>query len=639
MRALLLILILFTNCVCRLQAQSEYRILPRDFNADKTQQMMRAFLRQQVHTAMDARRNELETALKSDKALAAYQQKRRKALLQSLGKLPERTPLNPKTTGTIQQPGFTIEKILYESQPGFHVTANLYRPEGTGPFPAILHPVGHSENGKAYESYQRVNRLLAQHGFIVLCFDPIGQGERKQILDETGTPRHRGSHEHQELGVAPILLGRSLGTYMLWDGVRGIDYLCSRPDVDPSRIGCTGNSGGGNLTSYLMAFDDRIVAAAPGCFMTTHRFKNESPGPGDAEQNLYGQIGAGFDHPDYILTRAPRPTLILAATKDFVPIEGTWDAYRQAKRVYTQLGYPERVDLIEANDKHGFSQRLREGAVRFFARWLQGRQLEVFETDDTPMLTDQELQVTPQGQVLSLKNERSLFDLFTNYEQQLAENRPPLTRKLIRQVTGIRHLKVLPDPGIRLLDSKEASISPQCLIITPEPGISLPALYWPDGKATPVLIASSSGMNSSVKSAQQLNAQGHPVLVVEVRDTGETKTRIWRFPGADYYIAHMLGRCWLAMQAEDLLISARWLQSQNKDKSVELQTEGELGPAALHAATLEPALISELKLKESLNSWHELMTSRNAFHHLHMAVQNGLTYYDLTDLDTLRSKK
>ncbi|WP_291169108.1 acetylxylan esterase [Gimesia sp.] len=635
MQKMLIFLILFTGCLSTAYAQSEYRVLPRDFNADKTEQMMRAYLRQQVHAAMEKRRSELEAALKSDKALAAYQQQRREALQQSLGILPERTALNPQTMGTIQQPGFTVEKILYESQPGFHVTANLYRPEGTGPFPAILHPVGHSENGKAYESYQRANRLLARHGFIVLCFDPIGQGERKQLLDKKGTPHHRGSHEHQELGVAPILLGRSLGSYMLWDGVRGIDYLCSRPDVDQSRIGCTGNSGGGNLTSYLMAFDDRIVAAAPGCFMTTHRFKNESPGPGDAEQNLYGQIGAGFDHPDYILTRAPQPTLILSATRDFVPIDGTWDAYRQAKRVYTRLGYPERVDLIEANDKHGFSQRLREGAVRFFARWLQKRHLEAFEVDDSPVLTDQELQVTLQGQVLKLQHERSLFDLFTDYEKQLAENRPPLTRELVRQVTGIRTLQDLPEPGIKRFENKKSTNSPQRLILTPEPGIQLPALYWSQGNETPILIAPSAGMNSSVKTAEQLNSQGHPVLIVEVRDTGETKTRNWRFPGADYYISHMLGRCWLGMQAEDLLVSARWLQSQHKANQVELHSEGELVPAALHAAALEPKLISQLQWDEGLNPWHELLTSREAFPHLHLAVQNVLSYYDLPDLKKL----
>lgn len=635
MRASISFCILIISCVLNVQAQSEYRVLPRDFNSDKTQQMMRSYLRQQVHAAMDQRRSELETSLKSEKAIAAYQQKRRKALQNSLGKLPERTPLNPQTRGTISQPGFTIEKILYESQPGFHVTAHVYRPEGTGPFPAILHPVGHSENGKAYESYQRANRLLAQNGFIVLCFDPIGQGERKQILDEAGSPHHRGTHEHQELGVAPILLGRSLGTYMLWDGVRGIDYLCSRPDVNRAKIGCTGNSGGGNLTSYLMAFDDRIVAAAPGCFMTTHRFKNESPGPGDAEQNLYGQIGSGFDHPDYILTRAPKPTLILAATKDFVPIDGTWDAYRQAKRVYTQLGYPERVDLIEANEKHGFSQRLREGAVRFFARWLQGRRLEVFEIDDSPVLTDQELQVTPQGQVLNMKDERSLFDLFTDYEQQLAAKRPPLTRRLVRQLTSIRVLKDLPEPKVELLENQKTLNAPERLVLTPEPGISLPALYWPEGNKSPILLAPSAGMNSSIKTAEQLNSEGHPVLIVEVRDTGETKTRNWRFPGADYYIAHMLGRCWLGMQAEDLLVSARWLQSQHNAKSVELQSDGALGPAALHAAALEPVLISQLQLKSELNSWRELLTSRDAFHQLHIAVQNGLAYYDLPDLNKL----
>ena len=114
------------------------------------------------------------------------------------------------------------------------------------------------------------------------------------------------------------------------------------------------------MTSYLMAYDERIARRRAGCFMTTHRRKNESPGPGDAEQNLFAQIREGFDHPDFILARAPKPTLILAATQDFVPIEGTWEAFRQAKRAYTQLGYPERVALIETNAKHGFSRRLRK---------------------------------------------------------------------------------------------------------------------------------------------------------------------------------------------------------------------------------------------------------------------------------------
>lgn len=639
-------------------AQNDFRVLPTDFNADKSQQMMRAYLRKQVHDALDQRLKELETALASREQLAAYQQRRRKFLHWTLGKMPPRSPLNERVTGTIEEDGFRIEKVLFESQPGFHVTANLYRPEGSGPFPAILHPCGHSENGKAAGAYQKANRLLAQNGFLVLCFDPIGQGERKQIFAADGKPAQRASSEHQQLGVAPILLGRSLASYMVWDAVRGLDYLCSRSDVDPQRIGCTGNSGGGNLTSYLMAYDDRIAAAAPGCFMTTHRRKNESPGPGDAEQNLYAQIRDGFDHPDFILARAPKPTLILAATYDFVPIEGTWEALRQAKRVYTKLGYPERVELIEAREKHGFSRRLREGAVRFFARWLQGRRIQVFESDDqeAPIRTERELQVTPDGQVHHLPRERSLLDLYAKYERQLADHRPKLTRGVVRNVTGIRQLDKLPKPKVKAVrppqrptgtrnnsndrsPTKAVFQSPKRLVFHPESGIVLPALHWPRGDAQPVLIAPSAGINSVVAEAERLNAKGHPVLIVEVRDTGETKTRNWRFVGADYYIAHMLGRCWLAMRTEDLLVSARWFAEQQNAGSVRLVADGEIGPAALHAAALEPALIATVDVEDGLTSWRELMTSTSAHRHLHNAVQNALSYYDLPDLASLVSKR
>jgi len=613
-------------------AQSEHRVLPADFNADKQQQMMRAYLRTQVHAALDRRLQELESELGSPAQISAFQQKRRDFLLWTLGEMPERTPLNARVTGTIEGDGFTIEKLLFESQPGFHVTGNLYRPQGPGPFPAILHPCGHSENGKAAGVYQQVNRLLARNGFIVLCYDPIGQGERKQIFAPDGNPSHRATSEHQELGVAAILLGRSLASYMVWDGVRGVDYLRSRPDVDPDRIGCTGNSGGGNMTSFLMAYDERIAAAAPGCFMTTHRRKNESPGPGDAEQNLFAQIRDGFDHPDFILTRAPKPTLILAATEDFVPIEGAWEAFRQAKRVYTRLGYPERIDLVETRATHGFSRRLREGAVRFFARWLQGRRIEVFEEDNVPVRPDVELQVTPAGQVRKMKGERSMFDLYAEYERQLADRRPKLTQDVVRKATGIRPLAQLARATVEVLAAVDL---PKRLIFRPEPGIVLPAIHWPEGDREPVLIAHDAGLNAAAAEAKKLHGQGHPVLIVDVRDSGETKTRNWRFPGADYYIAYMLGRSWLAMRAEDLLVSARWLAEQEGAQSVRLVAYGEIGPAALHAAALEPKWIDSVQVEGGLTSWHRLMTATDAHTHLHNAVHGALWHYDLPDLTSL----
>ncbi len=608
------------------------RVLPRDFNSDKTEQMMRSYLRKQVHAALDERLKELEVALASPEKFRAYQQKRRRFLSWSFGPMPNRNPLNAKVTGTIDCDGYVIEKVLYESQPGFHVTGNVYRPDGPGPFPAILHPCGHSENGKAYSSYQKANRLLARNGFIVLCFDPIGQGERKQLIGRDGKPLQRGSGEHQNLGVAPILLGRSLGSYMLWDAIRGIDYLISRPDVDPQRIGCTGNSGGGNLTSYLMAYDDRITAAAPGCFMTTHRRKNESPGPGDAEQNLRAQIGEGFDHPDFILTRAPKPTLILSATKDFVPIEGTWEAFRQAKRAYTMLGHPERIDLIEANEKHGFTRRLREGAVRFFARWLQERRVEVFEEDEVPVLSDAELRVTPEGQVLRMEGERSMHDLFTDYEKRIGGMGSKVTREVARKVAGVRPLDEIPEPRVEFVSVEGV---PQRIIFHPEPGIVLPGLYWPGSGKLPILMAPESGMNSVVTGALAMHARGHPVLVVDVRDMGETKTHNWRFYGADYYIAYMLGKSWLGMRTEDLLVCARWLAGQNEGMAVHLIAYGETAPPALHAATLEPSVIGARTVQVGLKSWHELMTMPDAHKHIHNAVPEALKFYDLPDLKRL----
>ena len=207
------------------------------------------------------------------------------------------------------------------------------------------------------------------------------------------------------------MLGQNLATYRIWDGIRSIDFLAGRDDIDESRIGCTGNSGGGLMTSYLMALDPRIVAAAPSCFITTTRRKNDDPGPGDAEQNIYAQTAYGMDHPDYVLMRAPKPTLILAATRDFVPIAGAWETFRQAKRLYTRMGVAERVDLVEADEEHGFSLHLRTGACRWMRRWLLNRVDEVTESD-FDVFSDRQLQCTPRGQVLLLEGARSVFQLY-----------------------------------------------------------------------------------------------------------------------------------------------------------------------------------------------------------------------------------
>ncbi|MFP6677741.1 MAG: acetylxylan esterase, partial [Pirellulaceae bacterium] len=350
--------------------EDDLRILPVEIGGGPSKHMLSRHLQRQARGAFDRREAAYEK-LKTDEQIAEYQTRLREFFFQQLGRLPERTPLNPRVVGKIKGDGYRIEKIIFESQPKHFVTALLYLPAAENSqqkIPAVLVPCGHTANGKI--GYQKPCILLAKNGLAAFCYDPIGQGERYQILDETGKPRYKSTTEHTLIGASCIPLGRNAATFRVWDGMRALDYLCSRDDIDATRLGCTGNSGGGRLTEYLMALDSRIVCAAPGCAVTSFRRRLETKGPGDAEQNIFGQIAFGMDNADYVIMRAPKPTLLLSATRDFVDIQGAWHVFREAKRVYTRMGFAERVDLVEADEKHGFSQPLRVAMVRWMRRWL-----------------------------------------------------------------------------------------------------------------------------------------------------------------------------------------------------------------------------------------------------------------------------
>ncbi|RMG01562.1 MAG: metalloendopeptidase, partial [Planctomycetota bacterium] len=299
--------------------------------AEREQFVFHRYLLGEVAAAEQARRDRYEAAKTPDE-LSAYQERIRNFFFKQLGELPERTPLNARVVGTIPRDGYTVEKVIYESMPGVFVTALFYRPHGTPPFPGVLVPCGHSANGKASEPYQRICILLAKNGIAALCYDPIDQGERLQFFDEEGKPAPGNVKGHCRFGVGAILVGQNTATYRIWDGLRSMDYLASRPEVDANRLGCTGNSGGGTMTSYLMALDDRIVCAAPSCYLTTLPTVIRTINPQDAEQNIFGQLAFGMDHAEYVIARAPKPTLICCATRDFFDIHGTWETFRDAKR-------------------------------------------------------------------------------------------------------------------------------------------------------------------------------------------------------------------------------------------------------------------------------------------------------------------
>jgi dienelactone hydrolase len=253
--------------------------------------------------------------------------------------LPERTPLNAKALGITQADGFRIEKILFDSQPGFHVTALLYLPDGKpagAKLPALLIAPGHSATGKASDYF--TSATFARNGFVVLSYDPIGQGERLQYPDPNNPVTSLASGptgEHGEAGLQPTLIGDTIARRFVWDAMRGIDYLTQRPEVDPKRIGALGCSGGGLMTALTGAIDTRVAATGVACYSTSFDTLLPSIRPQDGEQSIPGFIASGFDFPDWIELVAPRPYAVIATYSDMFPFAGARATVSEARRFYS----------------------------------------------------------------------------------------------------------------------------------------------------------------------------------------------------------------------------------------------------------------------------------------------------------------
>ena len=322
----------------------------------------------------DARRAALGR-IRTEGDLLQLQGELRTKLLRMLGGLPStRTPLNAQVTGRIQMTGFHIEKVIFESLPGIVVTALVYVPDdGRRDHPAVLVASGHSANGKAY--YQALCQRLAARGYVVICWDPVGQGERSQFWDASAR-RSRYNlicGEHAVLGNLAYLAGTNIARWEVWDGMRALDYLLTRPEVDPARISITGTSGGGFQAAMIAALDSRIRVAAPSCFISAlpMRVSNrifEDP-DSDPEQDPYRMIADGVDHAGLLLLMYPRPVFVAAAVLDFFPIEGTRRTFREVAAVYRRFGHPERIAMHEGYHKHDFSVENQAAAFAFLDRF------------------------------------------------------------------------------------------------------------------------------------------------------------------------------------------------------------------------------------------------------------------------------
>lgn len=631
----------------------DLKTLPPKIDGVEPKAMMHTYLMERLREAVD-RHDATYEAIKTPEQATAYQQRMRQFFIDQLGGFPERTPLNSKIAGKQDRGAYRVEKVVFESRPRHYVTAVLYLPNTAPPHPGVLVPCGHSANGKAEGAYQRACILLATNGFVVLCYDPIDQGERHQLLSDQGKPLAAGTTGHSMIGVGSILLGLNTASYRVWDGMRAIDYLQSRPEVDGERIGCTGNSGGGTLTSYLMALDDRIVCAAPSCYLTSFRRLMEKAGPQDLEQNIHGQIAYGLDHAEYVMIRATKPTLMCCATRDFFDINGSWESFRQAKRFYTRLGFSERVDLIETDAPHGFSTQLRTGATRWMRRWLLNKDDAITEPQpEVAVAKDAEMLCTPQGEVMRLPGARSVYDFNADFESRLAQGRKKLWQaaekssalEQVRKISGIRELAALPKVKCEAVgEVKRPGYRIEKLVLRPGPGIWLAALGFVPEKQSgpPCLYLHAEGKQADAAPGgpiEKLVQAGHLVLAADLRGIGETQgaggKTLFGPEWKDVSLAYMLDMSYLAMRAEDVLNCARFLQTyraEGKPRPVRLVSIGRVGPPALHAAALEPQLFASAELRGCLRSWADVVRTPKASNQYVNVVHGALKVYDLPDL-------
>lgn len=377
------------------------------------------FLRYQLDRAWaqdDARRARFAEA-RSERDLLALQQEIREKALRLIGGLPaERTPLNVTVTGTIPREGYRIEKVVFESLPGLHVTALLYLPDApAGPKPAVLLACGHSPLGKAYPAYQEIAVRLCRRGYVVLCWDPVGQGERSQFWDAArGQSRYNlVCGEHAVLGNLATLAGTSLVRFMVWDGMRALDYLLTRPDVDGQHVAITGTSGGGFQAAWIGALDERIGLIAPSCFVTSLPMRMatrifDDP-DSDPEQDPANLVADGIDHAGLLLLAYPRPVHVAAAVKDFYPIEGTRKTVREVSALYQAFGHGDSFALSEGYHGHSFSTENQAAAFAFLDRWNGRRAGEALPA--VPPLGAEALRCTPSGQVRLDLRGRSLQEV------------------------------------------------------------------------------------------------------------------------------------------------------------------------------------------------------------------------------------
>jgi hypothetical protein len=593
-------------------------------------------------------------------SLSGWQQRQkliRETLLVIVGPFPEKTPLNAKITRIVDKDSFRVEHIVYESQPGFYVTSSMFIPGGLKKgrkLPVVIYCSGHTNDGY-HGSYQQVILNMVRKGFIVFAFDPVDQGERLEYYDPETGKDIVGDPDicHSYSGAQAFITGSSQARYMIWDGIRAVDYLLTRKEVDPARIGITGRSGGGTQSSQIAALDDRILAAAPESYITNYARLFQSPGPQDAEQNLFNGIVRGIDHADLLAVRAPKPALIIATTGDYFSIQGFRETAKEVSGIYK--AYDKEDNFSTAEDvlpRHGTTKKNREAMYSFFQKYLDNPGNS--DDDEVKFLSKEEMQVTSTGQVATSLGGETVFSLNRKETEKLVNNLQSSRNDLARHLSGVlisaKKLSGYQDPLIFHEPVFTGRISRGSYIIEKyfikgEGDYIIPYLLMipdkPNNKA--IIYLHPSGKSAEAFTGGEMEwfaRNGFTVLAPDLIGIGETGPGDFHgdsfIEGVSYnvwFASMLIGRSIVGIRAGDIVRLSRLLTKTYGMSEVYGFARKEMAPVLLHAAAFD-TLITRIALVEPSSSYRSIVMNR--FYDpkfLYSTVPGALKAYDVPDLE------
>ena len=544
----------------------DLRVLPQSYSSMLHEHFARLAYELDTSLARPSRPEEVES----------WRRQLREALWEAMGVEPERSELNARVVQRRKKKGYIVENVIFESRPGFLVTGNLYLPEGGGPFPAILRVHGHYPRGKFQAEVQASAVTLARAGFVVFAVDMVGYGDR-------------WFQGHRE-GVWLPAVGMSLPGLLLWDNIRALDYLESREEVDPRRIGVTGSSGGGNQTMYLAALDDRVKAAVP--VVSAEVFEDQV-----ASGRCYCECVPGImrfaNVSDVLALVAPRPLLLICGIHDKVfPVLRARKAYLRVKRIYEMLSAADKLALYEVHAGHGYDKEMREAMYRWFNRWLKGGGEPLEERD-----LDLDSEYSPLLSCLPKPRGETIATLYYRRALELAKARRADPESWVQRVGELR-VKLIEDVfggfpeepirvrslGRELLDGIEV----ERLAIRTELDVVVPALLLrrpgEGGRRCRVYLSPRGKARApSLSIVRSWLDMGYAVLALDYRGVGETAF------SEEIAVKNslVLGRHVLGMRVYDVIRAIDFLLGEAGFSEVEAYGEIEAGLIALLAAALD----------------------------------------------------